>query len=80
MEQFSLNMAKSLLGRNVNLHLRDGSVIINVQLTEIQKDEFNRENFRKICSLWKWKIFQNTTEKHCMWAELINLNLIQASG
>jgi hypothetical protein len=79
MEQFSLNMAKSLLGRNVNLHLRDGSVIINVQLTEIQKDEFNRETFVKYVPYGNGKFFRIPL-KNIMWAELINLNLIQASG
>ena len=30
MERFGLNTAKSFLGKNVNLHLKDGSVIVNV--------------------------------------------------
>jgi len=47
MEKFSMNTAKSFLGKNVNLHLKDGSVIINVQLSELQKDEFRRETFVK---------------------------------
>ena len=37
MENFSANSARSFLGRNVNLHLKDGAVIINVQLTRIHK-------------------------------------------
>ena len=28
MESFSMNTAKSFLGKNVNLHMKDGSVII----------------------------------------------------
>lgn len=45
MEHFSLNSAKSFLGKNVNLHLKDGSVIINVQLTGLRKGEFGKGNF-----------------------------------
>ena len=37
MESFSANSAKSFLGRNVNLHLKDGAVIVNVQLTKLRK-------------------------------------------
>jgi hypothetical protein len=79
MEGFSLNVAKSFLGKNVNLHLRDGSVIINVQLAEIQKDEIKRENFVKCISYGKRKTFKIPL-KSIAWAELLNLNLIMASG
>jgi hypothetical protein len=37
MESFSANSAKSYLGKNVNLHLKDGAVIVNVQLTKLRK-------------------------------------------
>ena len=37
MENFSVNSAKSYIGKNVNLHLKDGAVIINVQLIGIHK-------------------------------------------
>jgi hypothetical protein len=37
MESFSANSAKSYIGRNVNLHLKDGAVIVNVQLTKLRK-------------------------------------------
>ena len=37
MENFSVNSAKSFIGKNVNLHLKDGAVIVNVQLTGIHK-------------------------------------------
>jgi hypothetical protein len=36
-ENFSVNSAKSYIGKNVNLHLKDGAVIINVQLIGIHK-------------------------------------------
>lgn len=37
MENFSAINARSFIGRNVNLHLKDGAVIINVQLTKLFK-------------------------------------------
>jgi hypothetical protein len=37
MENFSVNSARSYIGKNVNLHLKDGAVIVNVQLKAILK-------------------------------------------
>jgi len=34
MRRFDLNSARTYVGRNVNLHLKDGSVIINVIVTD----------------------------------------------
>ncbi|MGD0496398.1 MAG: hypothetical protein ABSB28_10265 [Candidatus Bathyarchaeia archaeon] len=79
MEGFSLNTARSFLGRNVNLHLKDGSVIINVQLAGIMKDEFRRENF-VTCVPYGNRTTMRISIKNIAWAELLNLNLILASG
>jgi len=79
MERFSINMAKSFLGKNVNLHLKDGSVIINVQLAEIQRGEFGRENFVKCVPYGNRNTFRIPL-KSIAWAELLNLNLILTSG
>ena len=75
MERFSLNMAKSFLGKNVNLHLKDGSVIVNVHLLEIIKDEFKRETFVKYVPYKKGNEFRIPL-KSIAWAETLNLNLI----
>ena len=75
MERFSTNTAKSLLGRTVNLHLKDGSVIVNVLLAEIQKDEFRRKAFVK-CVPYGRKNALRIPLKNIAWAELLNLNLI----
>jgi hypothetical protein len=37
MESFSVNSAKSYIGKNVNLHLKDGAVIVNVHLTRLHR-------------------------------------------
>jgi hypothetical protein len=75
MERFGVNTAKSYLGRNVNLHLKDGSVIVNVLLTEIQKDEFRRNAFVE-CVPYRRKNVFKIPLKNVAWAELLNLNLI----
>jgi len=75
MEKFSMNTAKSFVGKNVNLHLKDGSVIINVQLSELQKDEFRRETFVKCIPYRKGNEFRIPL-KNIAWAEQLNLNLI----
>ena len=75
MEKFSMNTAKSFLGKNVNLHLKDGSVIINVQFSEILKDEFRRETFVK-CVPYRKKDALRIPLKSIAWAELLNLNFI----
>jgi hypothetical protein len=74
-ERFGMNTAKSFLGKNVNLHLKDGSVIINVQLTEIQKDEFRRQTFVKCVPYGNRNTFRISL-KSIAWAELLNPNLI----
>jgi hypothetical protein len=78
MERFSLNIARSFLGKNVNLHLKDGSVIINVQLSEVQKDEYEREAFIKCVPYGKENFFRIPL-RSIAWAEQLNLNLILAS-
>ena len=79
MERFSLNTAKSFLGRNVNLHLKDGSVIINVLLSEIQRDEYERKAFVECVPFGNRNSFR-VPLKSVAWAELLNLNLILTSG
>ena len=79
MENFSLNSAKSFLGRNVNLHLKDGAVIINVQLTRIRKGDLGKGN------LLEYVPFGNSKAtliplRNVAWAELLNLNLFQTAG
>lgn len=76
MEGFSVNTAKSLLGRNVNLHLKDGSVIVNVHLAEIQNDDFDRKAFLRCVPYGRQKSLK-VPLKSIAWAELLNLNLIQ---
>jgi hypothetical protein len=79
MENFGLNSAKSFLGKNVNLHLKDGSVIINVQLTGIRKGDFGKGNLLEYVPYGNRKITRIPL-RNIAWAELLNLNLMQTSG
>ena len=48
MHAIDLNMARSHIGRKVNLHLRDGSVIINVLVTSAGPSLYGLEPGRTV--------------------------------
>jgi hypothetical protein len=75
MESFSLNSAKSFLGRNVNLHLKDGSVIVNVHLTSIRKGNFGKGNLIEYVPYGNRKSTRILL-RSVAWAELLNINLM----
>ncbi len=76
MESFSANSARSFIGRNVNLHLKDGAVIVNVQLTKIHRGvgknnnliEYSPSNNRKATRV---------PLKNVAWAEMLNINFMK---
>jgi len=75
MENFSVNSAKSYIGRNVNLHLKDGAVIVNVQLIGIHRGSGKN-------SLIEFTPYRNRKPvciplRSIAWAEMLNPNLMQ---
>ncbi len=75
MENFSLNSAKSYIGKNVNLHLKDGAVIVNVRLTAIKKAELGKMNLLEYipygnCSAKKIPL------RNVAYAEMLNRNIM----
>ena len=74
-ETISTNCAKSFLGKNVNVHMRDGSVIVNVHLGEIRRDEFKRQRFVTYIPYGD-RNASRIPLKNIAWVELLNLNLI----
>ena len=38
MERFNLNVARAFIGRHVNLHLKDGSVLVNVYVADAKRE------------------------------------------
>ena len=79
MESFSLNSAKSFLGRNVNLHLKDGAVIVNVQLTRIRKGEVGKSKLLEYVPYGNHEI-AHIPIRNVAWAELLNLCFFQAAA
>ena len=79
MESFSLNSAKSFLGKNVNLHLKDGAVIVNVQLTGIRKSDFGKRSLIEYVPYGNHKS-SCVPLRNVAWAELLNLSLLQTAG
>jgi hypothetical protein len=79
MENFSLNSAKSYIGKNVNLHLKDGAVIVNVQLTAIKKAETGKVNLLEYHTYGNYR----TTKiplRSIAYAEMLNRNIIQTQS
>ena len=76
MESFSSNSARSFIGRNVNLHLKDGAVIINVQLTKLHKGEGKNNNIIEY-SLSGSQKATRVPLRNIAWAEMLNINLMQ---
>jgi len=75
MENFSTNSARSFIGRNVNLHLKDGAVIINVQLTKLHKGAGKNNNLIEYALLGNNKA-NCVPLKNISWAEMLNINII----
>jgi hypothetical protein len=75
MESFSSNSARSYIGRNVNLHLKDGAVIVNVQLTKLHKGVGKNNNIVEYSPPGNRKA-SRILLRSVAWAEMLNINLI----
>ena len=78
MENFSVNSAKSYIGKNVNLHLKDGAVIINVQLIDICKGS-GKNNLIKYAPYGNRR-GTSIPLKDVAWAELLNSNFLRSAA
>lgn len=76
MESFSANSARSYIGRNVNLHLKDGAVIINVQLTKLHKGTGKNNNLIEYSPPGNRKATR-VPLRNIAWAEMLNINLMK---
>jgi hypothetical protein len=75
MESFSANSAKSYIGKKVNLHLKDGAVIVNVQLTKLCKCA-GKNNNQIEYSLGNRKAIRIPL-KSIAYAEMLNANIMK---
>jgi len=77
MLKFDLNWARSNIGRKVNLHLKDGSVIVNVLITNASKSN------RKSSALYYISPLRNKFGKvhlrEIAWAERLDSHLFMIS-
>jgi len=78
MLRFDLNWARSNIGRKVNLHLKDGSVIVNVLITKALKD--NRESSALYYTIPLRNKFGKVHLREIAWAERLDSHLFMASG
>jgi len=78
MENFSANSARSCIGRNVNLHLKDGAVIVNVQLTGILKGS-GKNNLIEYTPYGNRKT-SRIPLRSVAWADLLNSSLLQKAA
>lgn len=79
MESFSGNSAKSYIGKNVNLHLKDGAVIVNVHLTKLHKIQGKNNNQIEYAPRRNRKA-NRLPLKNIAYAEMININLMKTTG
>ena len=77
MENFSANSAKSYIGKNVNLHLKDGAVIVNVELTRIHKGVGKNSLIEYTATKRRRAI--RIPLRNVAWAEMLNRNIVQNS-
>ena len=80
MESFSLNSAKSFIGKNVNLHLKDGAVIVNVHLVGIRKGEVGKARLLEYMPYGRNEKISRIPLRFVAWAELLNLSLMDIAG
>jgi hypothetical protein len=76
MESFSANSARSFIGRNVNLHLKDGAVIVNVQLTKIHRGVGKNNNLIEYSPPGNHKATR-VLLRNVAWAEMLNINFMK---
>jgi len=71
LENLNKNSAQIYVGRHVNLHLKDGSVIINVLITDVQRN-IHKKN-ASLCYAVPSKKIREVLLKKVEWAEPLNL-------
>jgi len=77
MGNFCLNSAKTYIGKNVNLHLKDGGVIVNVHLTAIKKAELGKMQLLEYTSFGR-SSREKIPLKNIAYAEHLNRNILFA--
>jgi hypothetical protein len=81
MRRFDLNLARSHIGRRANLHLKDGSVIVNVLIVGAKRNgkRYGRKNAVLDCIAKPRKKRIKIPLEEVEWVEPINIHLFSLS-
>lgn len=74
-ERFNLNVARAFIGRHVNLHLKDGSVLVNVYVADAKREENNGKP-AVLCITQPRKPPLKVFLKEIKWMEQLNPHLL----
>ncbi len=82
MRKFDLNLARSHFGRRANLHLKDGSVIVNVLIVGAKRNgkKHGRNNTTLDCVAKPKKKKIKIPLKEVEWVEPVNTHLFSLSN
>jgi len=72
MTRFNLNVAKTFIGKNVNLYLTDGSVIVNVRILNVKRARGKEGKACIQCLTPRRKKPFKIQLKDVVWAEPLN--------
>lgn len=75
---FNLNIARAFIGRHVNLHLKDGSVLVNILIAEARHEE----NSGKPAVFYVSKLRKTNLKivlKDVSWMEQVNPHLLHSN-
>lgn len=75
MERFNLNVARSYIGRRVNLHLKDGAVLINVYVADAKREKDDGKP-AVLCITQPRKPLLRILLKEIEWMEQLNPHLL----
>jgi len=70
LEKLNITSARPYIGRHVNLHLKDGSVIINVLITDVQRNIYGKKI--SLCYVAPSKRVLEVPLREVEWAEPLN--------
>jgi len=78
-DYFTVNSAKSYIGKNVNLHLKDGAVIVNVQLKTIKNAALGKTKLLEYTTLGNIQR-KNIPLRNIAYAKALNKNILNTQS
>ena len=69
--RFNINMARTLVGKNVNVYLKDGSVILNVKVVKTKSEKGNGGPSMS-CRAYKQRKPLKISLREIAWTEQLN--------